>query len=91
MTVTDTTVSNLIINTMTVAQYATITPSDTELYFVTDEVITGSDVTAALGYTPENNANLVTTISSLSTDTTYPSAKCVYDLVGDIETLLSQV
>lgn len=76
---TDTTVSNLIINTMTAAQYATITPSNTELYMITDEAISSSDVTTALGYTPENHANLVTTISSLSTDSTYPSAKAVYD------------
>lgn len=33
-------------------------------------------------------ANLVTTISSSSTDTQYPSAKCVYDIVGDLETIL---
>lgn len=36
-------------------------------------------------------ANLVTTISSSSTDTQYPSAKCVYDIVGDIGTLLDQL
>jgi len=36
-------------------------------------------------------ANLVTSINSSSTNAQYPSAKCVYDLVGDIETLLSQV
>lgn len=36
-------------------------------------------------------SNLVTSVSSSSTDTQYPSAKCVYDIVGDIETLLSQV
>lgn len=36
---TDTTVANLIINTMTQAQYNTITPSSTELYFVPDESV----------------------------------------------------
>lgn len=36
-------------------------------------------------------SNKVTSISSLSTDTEYPSAKCVYDIIGDIESLLSQV
>lgn len=36
-------------------------------------------------------ANLVTSISSSSTDTQYPSAKCVYDIVGDIETLLAAI
>ena len=36
-------------------------------------------------------SNLVTSISSASTDSQYPSAKCVYDIVGDIETLLSTI
>ena len=39
---TDTTVSNLIINTLTRAQYATITPSATELYMVDDDTIGGA-------------------------------------------------
>ena len=37
----------------------------------------------------EDSTNKVTSISSSSTDTQYPSAKCVYgyidDLIGDIE------
>ena len=36
-------------------------------------------------------SNLVTSISSSSTDTQYPSAKCVYDLVGDVESLLASL
>lgn len=36
-------------------------------------------------------SNLVTSVSSSSTDTQYPSAKCVYDLVGNIETLLASI
>lgn len=39
----------------------------------------------------ENSSNKVTSLSSSSTDTQYPSAKCVYDIVGNIETLLSQI
>ena len=39
----------------------------------------------------QTTANLVTSISSSSTDTQYPSAKCVYDIVGNIETLLQGV
>lgn len=35
--------------------------------------------------------NLVTSISAQSTDTQYPSAKCVYNIVGDIETLLAAI
>lgn len=37
------------------------------------------------------NSNLVTNIDSSSTDTEYPSAKCVYDIVGDVESLLSNI
>lgn len=36
----------------------------------------------------ENTSNKVTSISSASTDTQYPSAKCMYDIVGNIESLL---
>lgn len=39
----------------------------------------------------QTTTNLVTSVSNTSTDTQYPSAKCVYDLVGDIETLLQGV
>ena len=46
-----------------------------------------TDVSAVSG--AEATANKVTSLSSLSTDTQYPSAKCVYDIVGDIETLLA--
>lgn len=37
----------------------------------------------------EQTSNKVTSLSSASTDTQYPSAKCVYDIVGDIETLIN--
>lgn len=36
----------------------------------------------------EDTSNKVTTLSASSTDTQYPSAKCVYDLVGNVESLL---
>ena len=36
-------------------------------------------------------SNKVTSLSAQSTDTQYPSAKCVYDLVGDVETLLAAI
>lgn len=39
----------------------------------------------------ENTSNKVTSLSSSSTDTQYPSAKCVYDLVGDVETILASI
>lgn len=39
----------------------------------------------------EDTSNKVTSLSSNSTDTQYPSAKCVYDLVGNISTVLSSL
>ncbi|MBQ8481605.1 MAG: hypothetical protein IJ532_03640 [Alphaproteobacteria bacterium] len=39
----------------------------------------------------QDTANLVTSLSSASTDSQYPSAKCVYDIIGNVETLLSEV
>jgi hypothetical protein len=37
----------------------------------------------------ESTSNKVTSLSSASTDTQYPSAKCVYDIIGDVETLIN--
>lgn len=37
----------------------------------------------------EVTTNKVTSLSASSTDTQYPSAKCVYDLIGDVETILA--
>ena len=39
----------------------------------------------------QTTSNLVTSVSASSTNTQYPSAKCLYDLVGDIETLLTSI
>lgn len=39
----------------------------------------------------ESKANKVTSLSDQSTDTQYPSAKCVYDVIGNIETLLAAI
>ncbi len=49
------------------------------------------DVDDTLLSAKENLSNKVTSISSSSTDNEYPSAKCVYDIVGDIETLLASI
>lgn len=46
-----------------------------------------SDLTGTSGV--QVTSNLVTSVSSSSTDTQYPSAKCVYDIVGDVETLIN--
>ena len=39
----------------------------------------------------EDKSNKVTSLSSSSTDTQYPSAKCVYDLIGNVESLLAAI
>lgn len=39
----------------------------------------------------QTTGNLVTSVSSSSTDSQYPSAKCLYDMVGDIEALLGAI
>ena len=39
----------------------------------------------------EDKSNKVTSLSASSTDTQYPSAKCVYDLIGDVESLLASI
>lgn len=39
----------------------------------------------------ESTSNKTTTLSSTSTDTQYPSAKCVYDIIGDVESLLAAI
>ena len=52
-----------------------------------------NDVTTKLSKVDdkEDSSNKVTTLSSSSTDTQYPSAKCVYDLVCDVESLLASL
>ena len=39
----------------------------------------------------EEKSNKVTAIDSSSTDTQYPTAKCVYDLIGDVESLINAI
>ena len=55
----------------------------------TAALTSGGAYTALQGY--QTTANLVTSVSSSSTDSQYPSAKLFYDTVGAIETLLSQI
>lgn len=39
----------------------------------------------------ESISNKTTTISSSSTDTQYPSAKCVYDEIGGLEDMIGDI
>ena len=57
---TTTTQIDLVINKLTSAQYASATKNANELYLTTDGVLSSSDVTSALGYTPVNPTSLTT-------------------------------
>lgn len=39
----------------------------------------------------QTTTNLVTSLSAQSTDTQYPSAKCMWDIVGDIESTINAI
>ena len=49
----------------------------------------GSNVSGWIAF--ETTANKVTTLSAQSTDAQYPSAKCVYDIIGNVESLLAAI
>lgn len=49
------------------------------------------DAAAVGGKTIEQIGTLVTSINSSSTDTEYPSAKCMYDIIGDLESRLNAI
>lgn len=55
-------------------------------YLTTDGTTASWGTISLSGY--EVTTNKVTSLSSSSTDTEYPSAKCVYDLLGDVEALI---
>lgn len=75
---TDTNISNMILNDMTEAQFAQLANVDSNQLYLTED-------------TSESTTNKVTSLSSSSTDNQYPSAKCVYDLVGNVESLLNNI
>jgi len=70
---------------------STVQPNAIAIYYYIVVATVATSISAAEWDAKQDKANLVTSISSASTDTQYPSAKCVYDIVGDIETLLSSI
>ena len=83
-------------NTGTVTSVNNISPvsGNVTLNIPTDT----SDLTNGAGYITsaslanyQTTSNLVTSISSSSTNAQYPSAKCVYDIVGNIESILQNI
>ena len=53
------------------------------------QISTNAGLISDLQTNKENISNKVTSLSAQSTDTQYPSAKCVYDLVGNLNTILT--
>lgn len=73
---TTTNVKQTKLNIMTKAQYNSATKSATELYIITDiDTLTTDDI--------------VSSVSSASTNTKAVGAKLFYDTCGDIETLIN--
>lgn len=87
---------------ITIADDGTISATDTNTQVTVDSALSASSTNpvqnkvvysalsgkqASLGYTAENSANKVTSVSSSSTDTQYPSAKAMYTaLSGKLST-----
>lgn len=69
-----------------VAPVVVYIPIDSALSATSEKAVQNKVVTQALNE-KQDTSNLVTSISSASTDTQYPSAKCVYDLLGNSEDL----
>ena len=68
--------------------YILIRVAGTRLALFYDQNSGGGGGGGSTDWSDLTNVPLVTTISSASTDSQFPSAKCVYDQIGDIETLL---
>ena len=70
---------------------STVQPNAISIYYYVVVATVATSISAAEWDAKQDKSNLVTSISASSTDTQYPSAKCVYDIVGDIESLLSTI
>ena len=73
------------VDTTVIAQQSDIPTNNNQLTngagYITNSALSGYQTTS----------NLVTSLSSASTNTQYPSAKCVYDIVGDIESAINTI
>ena len=70
---------------------STVQPNAVGIYYYIVVATVATTIGRAEWDAKQDVSNLVTSLSPSSTDTQYPSAKCVYDLIGDVETLLSQI
>ena len=85
----------VIINEKKVANLSLTTNAAGSGNVVTGVTISGTTVTVTKGNVDvsdkESVSNKVTSISSSSTDTQYPSAKCMYTAIGNVEPVLNQI
>lgn len=77
-------------NTLTEPRYFSVTPLnggdiEAQMLEIDEQTLVDTITPTEL----EDTSNKVTSIGSSSTDSEYPSAKCMYDLIGDIETLIN--
>ena len=59
--------------------------------FITDAGVTSVNGSTGAVTGIQTTSNLVTSVTSSSTDSEYPSAKLFYDTLGDVETLLAAI
>lgn len=76
------------VNNKALSSDITLTASDVGAY--ADNNPSGYITSSAIA-NMQTTTNLVTSVSSTSTDSQYPSAKLLYDTVGNIETLLHNI
>lgn len=69
----------------------TVQPNAVAIYYYIVVATVATTISVAEWDAKQDKSNLVTSLSAQSTDTQYPSAKCIYDIVGDIESLLSTI
>ena len=62
---------------------------NTNVNNLSDRVTNLNGSVIALETSKQDKSNLVTSISASSTDNQYPSAKCMYDLVGNLEDIIN--
>ena len=73
------------------SMYTFVNETEVDTLETTSKTIVGSINELKKSSGSGSSVDIVTTISADSTDTQVPSAKCVYDLIGNVETILSEV
>ena len=99
MSIGSTSLDNVFLQTPFVKAYNSVQGKDiANTMFHSGNLLAGNNITIErdgakfkINAAGGGSVDIVTTLSADSTDTQVPSAKCVYDLIGNVETLLSEV